>query len=90
MAGRASRFVGSGADHLQKAAARDRNRIDRVAATALAGDHGTLHRAGDRMDLCPRCNPEVDARLLSGLAIAPKKKRPRPASSKALKSRAGE
>ena len=88
MPGKASRFVGATA--VRQAQDRKASMVDRVAATILAGDHGTLHRAGDRMDLCPKCNPEVDERLLSGLAIAPKKKRPRPASSKALKSRAGE
>lgn len=87
MAGKASRFVGSGADHLQKAIARDADRINRVAASILAGEHGDMHRDGDRKDLCPKCSPEVDARLLSGLAIAPKKKRPRPASSKPLKAK---
>lgn len=81
---KASRFIGTAID--QKWAAREAGRIDRVAATILAGDHGTIHRPGDRMDLCPRCSPDVDARLLSGRANVPPR-RPRPASSKALKVR---
>ncbi len=68
MPAKASRFVGTARD--RQHVAKQSSRIDRVAATALAGDHGMLHRPGDRMDLCPRCNPEVDERLLRGLPSA--------------------
>lgn len=69
MAAKASRFVGTTRDAQHQA--RQASLVDRVAAHALAGDHGTLHRPGDRRDLCPKCNPAVDEMLLHGKVPAP-------------------
>lgn len=69
MPAKASRFTG--AKHVAEAQARHATAVDRVAAIGLAGDHGTLHRPGDRPDLCPKCNPAVDEMLLAGKVPAP-------------------